>query len=104
VGYFKLGLMGYLRRHMENFVAEYDLICADLAQEISVKNFNMWPRDCFGSILVKNMPTFYSCLKILSEAKVKRFRLIISTKNISVMPIIDFVLWVSLMKSFLKYT
>jgi hypothetical protein len=33
---------------MEDFVAEIDLNCEDLAQEGSLeKNFNMWPRDCF---------------------------------------------------------
>ena len=51
---FKLGLMGYPSRNMEDFIAEYDLSCADLAQEISVEeNFRMWPRDCFCGILVK---------------------------------------------------
>jgi hypothetical protein len=33
---------------MEDFVAESDLNCADLAQKISVeKNFSMWHWDCF---------------------------------------------------------
>ena len=41
---------------MEDFGAVNDFNCADLAQEVSVeKNFSMWPRDCFCSILVKNM-------------------------------------------------
>ena len=44
---FNLGLMGYPSRNMEDFAAEYDLNCVDLAQEVSVKNFRMWPRDCF---------------------------------------------------------
>ena len=45
---FKLGLMGYHSRNTEDFVTEYDLNCADLAQEVSVeKNFRMWPRDIF---------------------------------------------------------
>jgi hypothetical protein len=34
--------MDYPRRNVEDFVAERDLNCADLAQEVSVeKNFNM---------------------------------------------------------------
>jgi hypothetical protein len=50
VGCFKWGLMGYPSRNMEDFVAVSDLNCADLAQEVSVKNFNMWSRDCFCAI------------------------------------------------------
>lgn len=35
-------------RNTEDSVAESDLNCANLAQEASeVKNFRMWPRDCF---------------------------------------------------------
>jgi hypothetical protein len=50
---FKRGLKGYPSRNMEDFVAEYDLNCVDLAQEVSVeKNFSMWPRDCLCGILV----------------------------------------------------
>ena len=43
---FRLGLMGSPGRNMEDFVTEYDLNCADLAQEVSVENvqFRMWPR------------------------------------------------------------
>jgi hypothetical protein len=45
---FKWGLLSYPSRNMENFVAENNLNCADVAQEGSVeKNFSMWPRDCF---------------------------------------------------------
>ena len=48
VEYFKWDLIGYLNRYMEDFVAENDLNCVDLAQEVSAeKNVNMWPRDCF---------------------------------------------------------
>ena len=50
MGCFKWGLMGYPSRNMEDFVAVSDLNCADLAQEVSVKNFNMWSRDCFCGI------------------------------------------------------
>ena len=76
---------------MKDFVAVSDLNCANLAQEISVeKNLSMWPRDCFYSILVKNMAVFCRCLKSLS--KVKGLRLIALTKEVSEMPIIYFVL------------
>ena len=44
---FKWHLMGYPSRLMEHFVTESDLKFVDLAQEVSVENFNMWPRDCF---------------------------------------------------------
>jgi hypothetical protein len=39
--------MGYCRRTMEDFLTESDLNCADLAQEVSVENFSVWPRECF---------------------------------------------------------
>jgi hypothetical protein len=35
---FKWGLMGYPTRKMEDFVAESQLNCVDLAQEVSVEN------------------------------------------------------------------
>jgi hypothetical protein len=70
-----------------------DLNCADLAQEVLVeKNFNVRPRDCFCGLLVKDVATFCPYLKSLPEAKVKRFILISLTKEVSEMPIIDFVL------------
>ena len=85
-----VGLVGYPSRNMEGFVAESDLNCADLSQEVLVeKNFSMWPRKCFCSILVKNLDVFYPCLKSLPEAKVKRLRLTALTKEVSEMPIID---------------
>ena len=65
--------MSYPSKNMEDFVAESVLNCEDLAQEVSVeKNFSMWPRDCFCSIVVKNVTTFCPCLKSLTEAKLKR--------------------------------
>jgi hypothetical protein len=65
-----------------------------------VENFRLWPRDSFFcSILVKNVAIFCSCLKRLPEAKMKRLRLIALTKDVSEMTIIDFVLWLSLMKN-----
>jgi hypothetical protein len=36
----------------------------------------MWHKDCFSGILVKNVATFYPCLKSLPEARVKRLGLI----------------------------
>jgi hypothetical protein len=57
---------------MEDFVAESDLSCSVLAQEISVeKNFSMCHRDCFCGILVKNVAAFWHCSSSLPEAKVK---------------------------------
>jgi hypothetical protein len=54
---------------------------------------------------VKNVTTFCACLKSLPEAKVKRLRLSTLTKEVSEMPIVDFVFWLSLMKSILnKYS
>ena len=44
VGGFNWGLVGYSSRNMEDFVTENDLNCANLTQEVSVKNFNMWTR------------------------------------------------------------
>jgi hypothetical protein len=63
--------MAYPSRNMEDFVAEIDLNCEDLAQEGSVENFNMWPKDCFCGILVKNVAAFYPCMKSLAEVRVK---------------------------------
>ena len=53
----KLGLMGHPSRNMEDFVTESELNSAELAQEVSVEHFNMWPRNCFCGIWVKNMAT-----------------------------------------------
>jgi hypothetical protein len=88
---------------MEDLVAGSNLNCVDLAQEISKeKNFRMWHEDCFCVILMKNVATFCSCLKSLPEAKVKRLRLIVLTKDVSKNLSRDFVFWLSLMKSSLK--
>ena len=74
-----------------------------MAQEVSVeKNFNMWLRNCFCDVLVKNMAAFCHCLKRLTKAKVKRFILITSAKEVSKKPNKDFVLWLSLMKRILN--
>jgi hypothetical protein len=100
---FEWGIIGYFSRNMEEFVTKSDLNCSDLDQGFSVaKNFSMLPRDSFYSILVKNMAEFFLCLKSLPEAKVKRLRLIALTKEVLEMPIMDFVLCLSLMKSILN--
>jgi hypothetical protein len=78
--------MGYPTRNMEDFITESDLNCVDLAQRVSMKNFNMWPRDCFCGILV-NVATFCPCLKSLPESKGRRLRLIALTKEVSEIPI-----------------
>ena len=52
----------------------------------------MLPRDHSCSILVRDMAAFCPYLKSLAEAKVKRFRLIELTKEISKEPSIDSVL------------
>jgi len=46
--------------------------------------------------------TFCTCLKSVPEAKVKGFILIALTKEVSEIAIIDFVLWLGLMKSILN--
>ena len=69
---------------MEDFVAMSDLNCTDLTQKVSVeKNFSMWHRAYFCSILVKKVAVFCPCLKSLSEPKVKRFRSIALKKEVS---------------------
>jgi hypothetical protein len=102
VDYFKRGLVGQPNRNMNIFVAENNLNCVDLVLEVSVKIFSMWPRGCFCSILVKNMASFCPCLKSLLEAKEKRLTLLALTKEVSETPIIDSVLWLTLMKSVLN--
>lgn len=81
---FKGSLVGYCSRNVENFLAESDLNYADMAQDVSVeKNFTMCSRDNFGDNLVKNLTAFYPCLKSLPKAKLKRFILIVFTKEVS---------------------
>jgi hypothetical protein len=79
--------MGHPIRNMEDFIAESDLNCADLAQEVSVeKNFSTWPGGCFYGILMKNMGGFSPCQKSLPEAKEKRLRLIAMAKEVQKHP------------------
>ena len=78
------------------FVAKTDLNCADLTQEVSVEeNFSVLLRDFFCGILVKNVAALCHCLRILPEAKVKRFRLIALKGEVSKQPGIDFVVWLA---------
>ena len=84
---FKWGLMSHPTRNMEDFVADSNLNCEELAQDVSMERyFRMWPKDCFCGILVKNVAAFCPCLKSLPEAKVKRFILIALTKEVSKKP------------------
>ena len=87
---FKWVLMGHTSRSLEVFFAESNLNWADMGQEVSEENFSMWHRDCFCSILVKNVTAFCPCLKSLSEAKVERFILTALTKEISKNPVDTF--------------
>lgn len=74
-----------------------DLHCGGLAQEVSEeKNFTMLPREGSYDILVKNVAAFCPSLKSLPEDKVKRFRLIALTKEISKQPSADSVTWLLL--------
>jgi len=95
-------LNGYTNRYIEDFVVQYDLSYTVLAQKVSVeKNFKIWPRDYFCSILVKNVAAFCPCLES-AWSKVKRFILIALTKDDSKKSSRDFVLWLSLVKSILN--
>ena len=59
VGCFKWRLVGQSSRNMEGFVAENDLNCTDLAQEVSVeKKFTLWPRDCLCVTFTENVTAF----------------------------------------------
>ena len=59
--------MGHSSRDMKDFVAEGDLSCADLAQELSVEeNFSIWCRDCF----MTNFGEECGCFLPLSEESV----------------------------------
>jgi len=96
--------VGHPSRSLEDLVAEGDFNCGSLTQKISVENFNMWPTEnfnmwCFGG---KYDYFFWSCLKSLPEAKMKRLRLTALTKEVSEMLSRDFVLWFSLLKSILN--
>ena len=74
-----MGLNETLSRNMEDVVAVSNLNCEDLAHDIS----EMLHRDCFCSILLKSVTAFFPCLKSLLVAKVKRFILILLTKEVS---------------------
>jgi hypothetical protein len=99
----KRGLVGNPSRNMKDIGAEGDLNCVDLAQEVSVKIFGMWPRDCSCESFGEECGCFCLCLKSLPDAKskVKRIRLITLTKKVTEKPSIDFALWFTLTKNVL---
>ena len=73
-----------------------------LVQKVAEKNFSMWPRDCSCDILVeKNCGCFLPHLKSLPEVKLKRFRLIALTREVSNQPSLDSFLCFTLMRSVL---
>jgi hypothetical protein len=72
---FKCGLMDYPSKNVKDFVAEFDLNCADLAQEVSVeKDSRIWPsiykpsHSLFPRILSlpASVPPPISCLSSLA--------------------------------------
>ena len=78
---FKRSVMGYPSQNMKDCCYwEWFELCRP-GPILSVKNFNMWPRERFCDILVKNMAAFCPCLKSLPEAHVKRFRLLWRRKS-----------------------
>jgi hypothetical protein len=62
----------------------------DLTQDVSVENFNMWPRDCFLWYFGEECGYFWPLSESLPETKVRRLILIALTKEVSETPIIDF--------------
>ena len=80
---FKCDLMGHSRINMEDSSTEGDFNCEGLAQEVSEEqNVSMLPRDCSCDTLVWNVASFCP-LRSLPEAKVKRVKLIVLTKEVS---------------------
>jgi hypothetical protein len=53
------------------------------------RNFSMLHEHHSYDVLMKDVTAFCPCLKSLPEAKVKRFQLIVLTKEISEKPSID---------------
>jgi hypothetical protein len=77
-------LIGHSGSIMEDFSDEGDLKSGVPVQEVSEEmNFSMMPRDCPCDILAKIVTAFCPCLKSLPVAKIKRFRLIPLTKEVS---------------------
>jgi hypothetical protein len=88
---------------VEYIGAEDDLNCADLAQDVSEeKIFSMLPRDCPYYIVEKIVVAFCPWMKSLPEAKMKRFRLIALTKEVSNQPSLDFILWFTMRSILIK--
>lgn len=95
---FKWSLRGHTSRNIEYSSAEGDLDSGGLTREISEKNFSMLPTHCSCDILVMNVAGFCFCPKSLTEAKIKRFILTASAKDISKQPSIHSVLWFTVRK------
>ena len=94
--------MGYLSKNMKDFIAKNDLNGADLAQDSSVwKNFNMGSSNCFCVILLDEFGCFLLLFKE-SKNRLKKYILIAFTEEFSENSRMNFVLWLSLMKSILN--
>lgn len=60
--------MGYTSKSTEESCIEGDVNCGDLFWDVlEEKNFIMLSRDCYSSILWKNLAAFYPCLTSLPE-------------------------------------
>ena len=71
---FKYYFMDNTSRSMEDSGAKSCLNCWRLAPDIlEQKNLNMFPRDHYRNVLVKNVASFCPCLKSLPEAYVRVF-------------------------------
>ena len=93
-------LMGHASRSMEDSGPEGDLNSGCLTQEVSErKNFSMMLRHCSCDILLKSVAALCRYPNSLPEGKVKRFRLIALTKEVSKKSSLDFILWFSLRRN-----
>ena len=89
--------MGHTSKNVDNTKCNWN--CGSLTQDFSEKNFSLLPRD-HSYILVKNVVAFHTFLKSLSEVKVKSFRFIVLTKEISKQLNINFFLRFTYWKHF----
>ena len=81
---FNCGLVGHPIRNIEDSGAKGGLNWIGLlAQGVSMEKYVA----CFCDILVKNMAALCYCPKNLSEAKVKKLRLIALTNEVSRQPV-----------------
>lgn len=100
VGCFKWNLMG-IQVIIWKILAEIDLNCEDLVQEVSVEmNFSMWPRDCIVVFWWRTWLLFALVWRVYM--KLKRLILISLSKEVSKKPSRNFVLWLRLTKSILN--